>query len=119
MATPVLAEVIEVLEGIEDLAVVPLITGVAPVAPVAPVAAVPAPTPTEEIIWQCEVDGYHRRFTTLERNLGKLYSLIWLQCEPALRGKNRILTNYDALKESYDSIGMLKAIREVTFKFER
>ena len=83
--------VLEVLEVLADPAAAPPI---AYVAPVSPAAAIPAPTPTQERIWQREVDGYHRRTTTLERNLEKLFSLVWLQCEPPLRDKLCTLTNY-------------------------
>ena len=75
------------------------------------VPAVPGPSQTEEMIWQREVDNYVRRVSTLKGNLENLYSLIWLQCKPAMQDKIKILTNYKAMKDNCDSLLLLKAIR--------
>ena len=93
-------------------------TAVPPVLGSPAVPAVPGPTQTEERIWQREVDDYVKRVSTLERNLENLYSLIWLQCEPAMQDKIKTLTNYQTMKDDCDSLSLLKAIREVTFSFE-
>ena len=65
-----------------------------------------------------ERDNYFKRVSTLERNLENLYSLVWLQCEPAMQDKIKTLRNYTAMKDDCDSLALLKAIREVTFSFE-
>ena len=93
-------------------------TAVPPIIGTPAIPAVPAPTPTEVRIWQREVDNYVKRQGTLERNLENLYSLIWLQCEPAMQDKVKTVSNYKTIKENCNSIALLKAIREITFSFE-
>ena len=47
-----------------------------------------------------------------------IVGLLWIQCEPAMQDKIKTLTGYEVMRDTCDSITLLKAIREVTFMFE-
>ena len=93
-------------------------TAVPPIVGRPAIPAVPAQTQTEIRIWQREVDDCVKQQSTLERNLENLYSLIWLQCEPAMQDKIKAINGCKTMKEECNSIALLKAIHEITFGFE-
>ena len=76
----------------------------------APVPDVLVPTPLNQRIFHKQVDGYVQRLETLERNLEKLFSPVWLQCEAATQDKLKTMADYEIIKDEYDSLELLHAI---------
>ena len=73
---------------------------------------------TEGKIWEKEIDEHVKRKIIYKENLRTLYSLVWGQCTDYMRAKLESLSNYEKLKTDCDSLGLLSAIQEVTFKFD-
>ena len=82
------------------------------------IPAVPVPTATEQRVWERTVDDYVKRTMSLRCNLQNLYSLVWGQCEQALQDKIEAMQTYTMLEDNLDSIGLLKAIQKITFRFK-
>jgi hypothetical protein len=73
--------------------------------------------PTEMLIWTTEVKAFVLRKANLFENLRSAYSLIWGQCTEVLRAKLKARSDYSALSQAYDTIALLKAIKDSIFKF--
>ena len=69
-------------------------------------------------IWQKQVDEHIKRQIALEENLKTAYTLIWGQCSDMMRAKIEASKNYSQMRSTYDSIMLLKELKDVTFRFE-
>ena len=73
---------------------------------------------TDELIWKKEVDQFVKRREMLEKNLRKLYSLVWGQCTDVMRERLEGLPQYSQIKDDCDSLKLLELIKSINFKFE-
>jgi hypothetical protein len=73
---------------------------------------------TDKEIWKKQVANYVIRLNMLETNLETVFTIIWGQCTPALQAKLEALSTFADIKDRYDAIDLLKAIKGITFKFE-
>ena len=67
--------------------------------------------------WQKRVDSMVTREDHFEEDLKKVYSLIWGQCTEYLRAKLEAKDGYLQMKSDYDTIELLKSIKDCVFKF--
>jgi hypothetical protein len=74
-------------------------------------------TDTEKRKWQKWVDSMVVKEDRFEEDLKKVYSLVWGQCTDYLRAKLESKDDYAAMKAEYDTIELLKNIKDCVFKF--
>jgi hypothetical protein len=72
--------------------------------------------PYEMESWKKQLDLYWKRRGIYHDNKMKLYSLIWGQSSKTTQSKVETHQNFADCKSSYDSLGLLKIIREFVFK---
>jgi uncharacterized LabA/DUF88 family protein len=66
--------------------------------------------------WKKELDMYWKRRGMYMDNKTKLFSLIWGQSSKATQSKIETHLNYGQCKNDYDSLGLLKIMREFIFR---
>jgi hypothetical protein len=72
---------------------------------------------TETRKWQKRVDSMVTREGRFEEDLKKVYSLIWGQCTEFLRAKLEAKAGYMKMKSEYETVELLKSIKDCVFKF--
>ncbi len=72
----------------------------------------------KERIWEKWVDEYVRCHSHLLENMKTLYSLVWGQCSDIMRQKLEALDDFETISATGDGIGLLKAIKSLTFNFQ-
>jgi hypothetical protein len=70
----------------------------------------------EKESWKKQLDLFWKRRGVYMDNKMKLYSLIWGQSSKTTQSKLETHANFDQCKTEYDSLGLLKIIREFVFK---
>jgi hypothetical protein len=75
-------------------------------------------TLTETQLWELRVVEFSKRILKYEENLRSAYSLIWGQCTDALREKIKANTGYVIISNNYQTIELMKSIRDCVYKFE-
>jgi len=75
-------------------------------------------TKTQERIWQKLVDDYVKQGVSMRDNLGMLFSLVWGQCTDIMRQKIMALNTYEAMSATGDGLGLLRAIKDMSFNFQ-
>jgi hypothetical protein len=68
--------------------------------------------------WKKQLDMYWKRRGIYIDNKMKLFSLIWGQSSKTTQSKVETYLNFVACKNEYDSLGLLKILREFVFKSE-
>lgn len=68
-------------------------------------------------IYELKVKQYGKRMGQLKENLGKAFHLIWGQCSNATQAKLEVLQDYSTIKAAADSIGLLKAIKNLQHEY--
>ena len=68
--------------------------------------------------WKGEMKIYQCRKECLEENMPKLWHLIWGQCSKLMCQRLQALDDFKAQQMAGDSIGLLKAIKQISFNFE-
>ena len=63
-----------------------------------------------------QLDLYWKRRGIYEDNKMKLYSLIWGQCSKTTQSKLETHIDYQQCKKDYDSLKLIKIIKEFVFK---
>jgi hypothetical protein len=66
--------------------------------------------------WKKELDMFWKRRGIYMDNKTKLFSLIWGQSSRATQSKIETHMNYNQCKNDYDSLGLLKIMREFIFR---
>ena len=66
--------------------------------------------------WKKQLDLYWKRMGIYQDNKMKLYSLVWGQSSKTTQSKIETHASYQQCKSRYDSLGLLKIIREFVFK---
>jgi hypothetical protein len=74
-------------------------------------------TKTEKRKWQKRVDSLVTKEDRFEEDLKKVYSIIWGQCTKFLRAKLEAKDGYSTMKVDYNTIELLKSIKDWVFKF--
>jgi hypothetical protein len=74
-------------------------------------------TDTEKRKWQKRVDSMVVKEDHFEEDLKKVYSLVWGKSTDYLRAKLEAKDDYAAMKAEYDTIELLKNIKDCVFKF--
>jgi hypothetical protein len=74
-------------------------------------------TETEKRKWQKRVDSTVVKEDRFEEDMKKVYSLIWGQYMESLRAKLAAASGYTRMKTDYNSIELLKSIKDCVFKF--
>ena len=69
-------------------------------------------------IWEIEITKYIKRRDKIQANLKKLFSLVWGQCTELMRTKLQQMPSYEEINAHQDSIGLIKSIKGLTFKFD-
>ena len=69
-------------------------------------------------IWEIEITEYIKRRDKIKANLKKLFSLVWGQCTELMRTKLQQMPSFDQINAHQDSIGLIKLIKGLTFKFD-
>jgi hypothetical protein len=69
-------------------------------------------------IFKKEVDEYVKCKAKHTENSRKLFSLILGQCTEYLRSKLKVLPEYLVMKENFNLLNLIKAIKGITYKFE-
>ena len=72
----------------------------------------------DEMIYKEDMKEYVKRRSFLRENLKRAYALIWGQCTDLLKAKLEANSNYDTYSTQQDPIALLKAIKDINFKFE-
>ena len=72
----------------------------------------------EEKMWDYDYKEYKVRTARLRKNCENLFSIILGQCTPAMRAKLESQEAWKKMKEEYNTIDLLKALRDITYKFE-
>jgi hypothetical protein len=67
--------------------------------------------------WQKRVDSMVVKEDRFEEDLKKLFSLIWGQCTKYLCAKLEAKDGYEQMKTDYDTIELLRSIKDCVFKF--
>jgi hypothetical protein len=78
-------------------------------------------TPMDEVdtmIFKKEVDEYVKRREKYSENCRTLFSLMLGQCSDYLKAKLSSLPIYSDIKESFDVLCLIKAIKQITYKLE-
>ncbi len=70
----------------------------------------------EKESWKKQLDLFWKRRGVYMDNKMKLYSLIWGQSSKTTQSKLETHLNFEQCKTTYDSLGLLKIIREFVFK---
>jgi hypothetical protein len=70
----------------------------------------------EKESWKKQLDLFWKRRGVYMDNKMKLYSLIWGQSSKLTQSKLETHANFQQCKNDYDSLGLLKIIREFVFK---
>lgn len=73
---------------------------------------------TDIRIWEKEVDEFVRRKSNLFENLKTIYSLVWGQCTEYMRQKIEATDDYEEMSEGFDSIMLLKTIKDIAYSFQ-
>jgi hypothetical protein len=80
----------------------------------------PDPTPNVDQFeiksWKKQLDLYWKRRGIYMDNKMKLYSLLWGQSSKTTQSKVETHMNFSQVKNGYDSLGLLKILREFVFK---
>ncbi len=66
--------------------------------------------------WKKQLDMYWRRRGVYEDNKMKLYSLVWGQSSKSTQSKLETHLEFQQCKNDYDSLRLIKIIREFVFK---
>jgi hypothetical protein len=74
-------------------------------------------TDTDKRKWQKRVDSMVVKEDRFEEDLKKVYSLVWGQCTEYLRAKIEAKDSYEEMKAAYNTIELLKSIKDRVFKF--
>ena len=69
-------------------------------------------------MWDYDYKEYKVRTARLRKNSENLFSIILGQCTPAMRAKLESRDGWKKMKEDYNTIDLLKAIRDITYKFK-
>jgi hypothetical protein len=72
---------------------------------------------TDKRKWQKKVDSMVAKEDRFEEDLKKVFSLIWGQCTEYLRAKLEAKEGYEQMKTDYNTIELLKSIKDCVFKF--
>jgi hypothetical protein len=72
---------------------------------------------TEKRKWTKRVDTMVCREDRFDEDLKKVCSLIWGQCTELLRAKLQAKDGHDQMKAEYDTVELLKSIKDCVFKF--
>ena len=73
---------------------------------------------TEIKVWETRIDQALKKEEQLEVNLKKSYAVIWGQCTELLKARIRSDTNYTAVNDAYDAIGLFEIINRIVHRFE-
>ena len=73
---------------------------------------------TDIRIWEKEVDEFVRRKSNLFENLKTIYSLVWGQCTEYMRQKLEATDDYEEMSDGFDSIMLLKTIKDIAYSFQ-
>ena len=73
---------------------------------------------TDIKIWEIEITKFVKHKQKVGSNLKKLFSLVWGQCTELMKSKLQQMEGFDSINASQDSIGLIKAIKGLTFKFD-
>jgi hypothetical protein len=73
---------------------------------------------TEIRIWEKEVDMFVKQRETYGSNKCALYSVVWRQCSEAMQAKIKSDDSYNEMYENSDSLGLIKVIKGIAYKFE-
>ena len=76
------------------------------------------PRASPKKIWKLEISDHTKRNTQLHENSKHLYSLIWGQYSEYMQSRLKSNHTYHTSKACYDTIGLIKLTKGVTFKFE-
>jgi hypothetical protein len=68
--------------------------------------------------WEDRIKRIGNREEALERNIQKLYNLIWGQCSDPLHARLESLDEFEAISRTMDGIKLLKLIRSVAYHYE-
>jgi hypothetical protein len=74
-------------------------------------------TETEKRKWQKRVGSTVVKEDQFKEDMKKVYLLIWGQCTESLWAKLEAASGYTRMKTDYDSIELLKSIKDCIFKF--
>jgi hypothetical protein len=83
-----------------------------------PTALADKATFTQKRIWKKRVDEYLKRDLKINENFDKLYTLIYGQCTDFMLEKLESLNDYKTIKQGFDAIKLIKAIKSLTYQFE-
>jgi hypothetical protein len=72
---------------------------------------------SEERIWERRIDEYVKRENRLVANCETVYSLMMGQCTDYMRASLEATKGYSVMKDSFDVIKLIKAIKELTYQF--
>ncbi len=72
---------------------------------------------TEKRKWQKRVDSTVMKEDQFDEDIKKVFSLIWGQCTDYLRAKLEAKDGYEEMKTDYNTIELLKNIKDCVFKF--
>ena len=65
-----------------------------------------------------KVDAYVKRYSILDENIQKAYSIMLGQCTELPKSKLKTTTDWTTVSTEFDLLGLMKTIRSVIFKFE-
>jgi hypothetical protein len=74
-------------------------------------------TKTNSAIWSSEVSTYVKRRAGMEEGIEKVFPLILGQCTNSTSEKLKGFDTYDSISSSFDTIGLLKLIKSMVYKF--
>jgi hypothetical protein len=74
-------------------------------------------TQAELIRYKSKVDLWTKREEKLERDMERLYPLVWDQCSPALQDKLKALPLYNTFKAARDSLTLLKEVKKLSYMY--
>ena len=68
--------------------------------------------------WEKKVDEHIKRENCLDRNIAKLYNLVWGQCTQAMQAEMKTYDNWDTISQQQDAIGAIVTIKNIVYNFE-
>jgi hypothetical protein len=72
---------------------------------------------SEKRIWERRIDEYFKRQNRLIANCETVYALMMGQCTDYMRASLEATKGYSAMKDSFDMIKLIKAIKGLTYQF--
>ena len=73
---------------------------------------------TDREIWKEEIKEFVRRKNYLNKNIKKLYSLIWGQCSDMIRSEIEAMPGFPAASKNANALDLLKMIRSIAHNFQ-